>query len=314
MARLGARLLIGDGLAADPDEGSALLRAAGELGEPAALDQLATMAGAGAWRPQDWPAALDYLQAAAERGGERARAQLLLLSPDKPLAKAVHAGEHGPNGWGRLKNLISLESWRTPPAREALLERPRVRRACGLAPPEVCDWIREKGQGRLGRAMMYRASSMTAQIDASRNCSDYQFDILNTDVVVLLVRERIAALTRLPVAAMEPPRIFHYALGEDIKPHYDTLRIEGAGYERGGYEGDRVATLILYLNDDFEGGELDFPKAGFRDKGRKGDALYFAHVDTTGRPDRLSLHGGLPITRGEKWVFSQWIHDRPFVA
>ena len=60
------------------------------------------------------------------------------------------------------------------------------------------------------------------------------------------------------------------------------------------------------------GGDLDFPKAGFRCKGAKGDAVYFAHVDGAGKPDPLSLHAGLVITAGEKWVLSQWIHDRPF--
>ena len=67
-------------------------------------------------------------------------------------------------------------------------------------------------------------------------------------------------------------------------------------------------------NDDFDGGDLDFPLVGERVKGREGDAVYFAHVDGQGRPERLSLHAGMPIKRGEKYVFSQWIHDRPLTA
>ena len=112
---------------------------------------------------------------------------------------------------------------------------------------------------------------------------------------------------------MEPPRVFHYALTQDIKPHYDRLNDGVADYAGGGYKGDRIATFLLYLNDDFDGGELEFPLVGQRFRGKAGDALYFAHVDQAGKPERLSLHAGLPIQRGEKYVLSQWIHDRPLV-
>jgi predicted 2-oxoglutarate/Fe(II)-dependent dioxygenase YbiX len=161
---------------------------------------------------------------------------------------------------------------------------------------------------------MYDGATKTENVDPHRTCSDFQFDILNTDLVVQLVRERIAALTKLPTVAMEPPRIFHYALGQDIKAHYDRCNDAVAGYGESGYRGDRIVTFLLYLNDDYDGGELSFPRTGFQCKGAKGDAIYFAHVDASGKPEPLSLHAGLAITRGEKWVMSQWIHDRPFGA
>jgi len=71
---------------------------------------------------------------------------------------------------------------------------------------------------------------------------------------------------------------------------------------------------LLYLNDDYDGGDLVFPKVGVQHKGRTGDGIYFAHVDESGTPDRLSLHAALPVTRNEKFILSQWIHDRPFTA
>jgi prolyl 4-hydroxylase len=72
--------------------------------------------------------------------------------------------------------------------------------------------------------------------------------------------------------------------------------------------------LLLYLNDDYDGGELEFPHVKIRHRGKTGDAVYFAHVDGNNVPDRMSLHAALPITRNEKFILSQWIHDRPFVA
>ena len=161
---------------------------------------------------------------------------------------------------------------------------------------------------------MYDGETKVEWVDPHRSCSDYQFDILNTDLVVQLVREKIAAVTGLPPVVMEPPRIFHYALGQDIKAHFDRLSDGVSGYGDSQYRGDRIVTFLLYLNDDYDGGELSFPRTGFQCKGAKGDGIYFAHIDGSGKQEPMSLHAGLVITRGEKWVMSQWIHDRPFGA
>jgi predicted 2-oxoglutarate/Fe(II)-dependent dioxygenase YbiX len=69
----------------------------------------------------------------------------------------------------------------------------------------------------------------------------------------------------------------------------------------------------MYLNDDYEGGELDFVKVGYSHKGKTGDGIFFASM-REGKPDRKSLHAAKPITRGEKYILSQWIHDRAFRA
>jgi prolyl 4-hydroxylase len=70
-------------------------------------------------------------------------------------------------------------------------------------------------------------------------------------------------------------------------------------------------TFLLYLNDDYEGGETEFPVIGLRWKGRKGEGLFFWNVQPGGAPDERTLHAGAPVSRGEKWVLSQWIEGRP---
>ncbi|MFI4933785.1 MAG: prolyl hydroxylase family protein [Caulobacterales bacterium] len=312
MAELGARLLIGAQAPYAPLEGLAHLSAAAERDDADALGVMATLAGAGALMSQNWSASLEYLRRAAVLGAASARAQLQLLSSEPPISER---DADNPDTWRRLSETIDIAAWIAPPPRRPVCETPRVRVAETFAPALICDWLVERARGRMRPAMMYDGATKTEQVDPHRTCSDYQFDILNTDLVLVLVREKIAALTKLPTVAMEPPRIFHYALGERIKPHYDRCGDGDEGYGRqGGYLGDRIVTFLLYLNDGFEGGELEFPKVGFRCKGAKGDAVYFAHVDPSGKPEPLSLHAGLTITAGEKWVLSQWIHDRPFGA
>jgi predicted 2-oxoglutarate/Fe(II)-dependent dioxygenase YbiX len=149
---------------------------------------------------------------------------------------------------------------------------------------------------------------------ATRTCRDFAFTIVDGGVLLVLLRIRIGLATSLPVPHMEPPQVFHYAVGQEIKAHYDSIYDGEHGYGRKGtYRGDRLATLLLYLNDDYEGGDLEFVHTGFRHRGKTGDAVFFASL-RDGKRDRLSLHAAGPVTAGEKYIFSQWIHDRPFTA
>ena len=210
-----------------------------------------------------------------------------------------------------MRRAVDVGGWLTAPPKTNLWETPRVRFTQGFVHPSVCAWLIDRVRGRMRQALMYHGATRTEVVDPHRSCSDFEFDILNSDLVGVLVRARISAITGLPTAAMEPPRIFHYALGQDIKPHYDRLNDGIGDYAGSAYQGDRLVTFLLYLNDDYEGGELDFPRVKQAFKGRIGDGVYFAHVDASGAPDPLALHAGLPILKGEKWVMSQWIHDRP---
>ena len=313
MTQLGKRLLIGQDAPHAPEEAVGLLTAAMKLGSAEAMEVMATLTGAGAWTAQSWPGALDLLLGAAQGGWARAWKQLAMLSADQELAGALAAGREPPDAWRRLRDSIDIDAWLSAPERRVLCDVPRVRAVDGFASPAVCTWLMDKARGSLRPSMMFDGQKSTFL--ATRTCSDFVFDIMVAGLVLVLVRARIAAVTKLPVPAMEPPQIFHYAVGQEIKPHYDYLYDGKSGYGReGAYQGDRIATFLLYLNDDYEGGELDFPRVGVRHRGRQGDGVYFAHVDGDGKPEKLSLHAALPIVTGEKFILSQWIHDRPFTA
>ena len=306
LTALGGRLLIGQEAPADPGRAIDLLQQALDAGDAEAAALLAVLHGAGAWVSQSWDTALDLLEVGSRLGSHRAQGQLRLLA-------GAGGDETGDETWAALRRRVDLTPWLATPNRRVLWDSPRVRMSEGFAPPWVGEWIIAQVRGRMRQALMYHGDVKQEVVDPHRSCSDFEYDLLGSDLILILLRNRIATVTGLPVAAMEPPRVFHYALGQDIKPHYDRLNDGVADYARSGYKGDRIATFLLYLNDDFDGGELEFPLVGQRFKGKAGDALYFAHVDQAGKRDRLSLHAGLPIRRGEKYVLSQWIHDRPLV-
>jgi hypothetical protein len=170
-----------------------------------------------------------------------------------------------------------------------------------------------RARGRTTRAQTFEDATGLPLDSASRTNSAFQFAGRDLDVVTLLVRARIAATLDVPVTALEPTQMLHYRVGECFAPHVDYFDPDFPGLaaqiER---EGQRIGTALIYLNDDFEGGETDFPRAGFRFKGAPGDALIFANVDAAGAPEPLSMHAGLAPTRGEKWLLSQWVRDMAF--
>jgi hypothetical protein len=304
MTALAKRLLVGRDAPFEPQRAMAMISTAKALGDADAPLIEATLAAAGAWRPQSWDDALDLLVLAAERGAALAQGQLRLLAGEGAPPQATDSN------WQALRDQVDLAKWLQPPPRKPVCEAPRIRTAEGFLPPAACDWLIARAQGNLQQAKMVEALGATPRFTAGRTNSDFIIDIVQADVVLNLVRAKISALINLPTICFEPPQILHYAVGQELKPHYDFVQNRDPRVTD--YDGDRVYTFLLYLNDDYEGGETDFPKAPFRHKGTKGDGVVFANVDPAGRPDPLTLHAGLAPSNGEKWLLSQWIHDRPF--
>jgi prolyl 4-hydroxylase len=259
-------------------------------GDAEALAFTAVLAGLGVGEPQSWAAARERLVRAAERGSAAAQGQLAVLGePD-------------------------LGRWTAAAERERLLRAPRISVARGFLEPGACAWLIGRAEGRISPAMVFDPEAGGARREAGRSNSAYEFPFFELDLVIVAVRAKIAATVGVPAQALEPPQVLHYAPGETFERHHDFLDPQVPGYAADvARRGQRIATFLVYLNTGYAGGETDFPMVGLSFKGETGDALMFANVDAEGRPDRLTLHAGLPPTAGEKWLFSQWIRDRAAV-
>ncbi len=284
--------------------GAGQIEAAAAEGSVDALLAAATLAAAGIGRPQDWRLALDRLADAADRGSPRAQGQLQVLS-----------GQAG-SDWRGQRRAIDIAAWTAPQARTPAAESPRIRVAEGFLPKAACEWLMTQALGRLSPSTMYNPATGRDEPHPRRTNSVFLFDLARADVVTAAVRARVSATVGIPLPCFEPTQIFHYARGQEIGPHYDFLeRNRLVSFEDAQpYEGQRIATFLIYLNDDYEGGETTFPKVGWSFKARAGDAIFFANVDKEGQPDRLSLHAGTPPISGEKWIISQWIHNQTFTG
>ncbi len=60
------------------------------------------------------------------------------------------------------------------------------------------------------------------------------------------------------------------------------------------------------------GGETFFPKLNLKIKAVQGNALYFSYTNSKNEVDRMTLHGGSPVIRGEKWIMTKWMRQELF--
>jgi hypothetical protein len=273
---------------------------------------MALHAGEGVGVPQDWGTALDLLVRSAELGWPLAQASLAGLAGEWALARDLAKGSRAePSDWNRLRASVDLAKWFAVPKVGIVSASPRIAVVEEFASPEICEWLIERARSRLGPARVFDLLSGAPAHEAVRDNSECYFPVDEGDLILQFLRSRIAAVTELFVAGMEAPSVLHYTPGQRFLPHYDFLDDVHPGHKaeiaRGG---QRVLTFLVSLNDNYEGGETQFPILGKRYRGRRGSALFFWNVEPDGTPDKRLLHAGLTPTLGEKWMLSQWIRGR----
>lgn len=296
MTELAHRLLVGDRAPHSPKHALYFLGEAAKGNEPRALTRLAVLTAAGAYLRQDWPTALTLLGQAAALGDEAARAQLTCLQP----AGAPAAG------WQQMAARVPLHYWLQAAPEQKLHDN--VRRVSDLAPLPVCKWLIERARDRLQPALVYDSVDRQNQLHEMRTNSMALFGYSDFDLVQFLVEERMSRTCGYPIQHFEAPVILHYAVGQQITPHFDFIDAQARDYAEQIREmGQRMVTFLLYLNDEYEGGETTFPELGIVNRGEAGGGLYFINAYPDLSPDRRMLHTGSPPTSGEKWIVSQFI-------
>jgi len=290
--QLGKRLLAGDRAPALPAEGARFLHEAAVAGEPEAAARVAALTALGHLFKHSWQEALRWLLISAERGWEPARGQLRVLASGTPD--------------------IDLSSWSTLPAAQDLNPEPLVRAVDAFISPPACDWFISRARGRLTRAMVYDPVSRQDVVRATRTNSVANFGLADVDVLDVLLQVKMSRACGIPLHHMEAPAVLHYGVGEEASDHFDFVDPGTPAYAQEiARNGQRVMTFLVYLNEDYEGGETDFPKLVVTHKGRRGHGLFFVNAYSDMQPDLRMLHAGRAPTRGEKWIVSQFIRSRP---
>jgi prolyl 4-hydroxylase len=195
---------------------------------------------------------------------------------------------------------------RAEPLRMAVLD--------GVIDANECEELIALARPRLKPSTIVDPATGRDTVSGLRASYGMFFRPLENPLVERLDR-RMAALMNLPVAHGEGLQVLHYPEGAGSAPHFDFLvPSNAANLASIARSGQRVSTLVTYLNDVPEGGETAFPAVGWTVAPRRGHAVYFQHCDASGEVDHASLHASQTVLRGEKWVATKWMRSRPFVS
>lgn len=190
------------------------------------------------------------------------------------------------------------------------LKQPRVVVFGHFLSDDECDELISLAQSRLQRSETVDEKTGGSAVHEART-SDGMFFLRGAAPLIERIEARIAALMQWPVENGEGLQILRYRPGAQYKPHYDyfdtSLPSTAAILRRGG---QRVGTLVMYLNTPAQGGSTSFPDIGLDVLPRKGSALFFSYPIAAAAS--LTLHGGSEVLAGEKWVATKWLRQARF--
>lgn len=174
---------------------------------------------------------------------------------------------------------------------------------------DECRELIEAARGRLRRSTTVDLATGDDTVHADRTSEGMCFRRGEVPVCAR-IEARLAALAGWPLENGEGLQVLRYGPGAEYRPHHDYFPPEEPGTEgilkRGG---QRVASIVMYLNTPTRGGATVFPEAKLQVGAVQGNAVFFSYDRP--HPATRSLHGGAPVLEGEKWVATKWLRERP---
>ena len=259
----------------DPPRARELFRRASAVGHPMGRMFTTNLLGNGLFGPRDWREALSRLKDESALDPYRAQALQALQ------AMALDA-EGAPQG------LI---------APQRLSDQLEVNLFPGLFTRAECDLVLAAADQRYLPSTIVDSSGREVP-HPLRSSDGAPLHWLIEDPAIHALNRRLSKASDTRYEQAEPLLVLRYQPGQQYRPHLDALP---------SLENQRVVTALVYLNDDYVGGETEFPHLGLKVKGRKGDVLVFRNTRPDGSPDPLSEHAGLPVLDGIKHLGSRWI-------
>ena len=194
---------------------------------------------------------------------------------------------------------------------QVISESPWVVIADDVLNEEECRLIRYLGGPLLEPSITADPDGKLVQVQL-RSSFDMAFSDIQEDITLLLIQKKMATLVNATQANSEPLRLLRYQNGQEYQPHRDYLPPSLITPLEAGGAGQRVSTVIVYLNDVSIGGETEFIELNKKIAPKLGRVLAFKNLHEDGTPDTRTLHAGLPVKFGTKWIATMWIHQGVF--
>jgi prolyl 4-hydroxylase len=181
---------------------------------------------------------------------------------------------------------------------------------------EIENFITDEQSNELidmGEKTFYKMTVMGKNPRADYRTADGTW-LSNQNPLSKLVREKISQVVGLPTENMEGTHIVKYGVGGEYKVHHDFFHTNTDYYERSiSRGGQRKFTALIYLNDDFKGGETEFPKLNIKVQPQKNKLVIWDNLKENGELNYDSLHAGLPVIEGTKYICIIWIREKQFI-
>ncbi|MBV1687641.1 2OG-Fe(II) oxygenase [Novosphingobium sp. G106] len=138
-------------------------------------------------------------------------------------------------------------------------------------------------------------------------------DLDAEDAVVMGLNARLAAVSGIDPAYGEPLQGQRYEVGQEFKPHTDYFEPGGADFDTYcSVAGQRTWTFMLYLNDVEAGGATRFKWIDKMVQPERGKLLAWNNRKPDGTVNSASLHHGMKVRAGTKYVITRWYRERPW--
>jgi len=270
----------GIGVERDHPRALELFRRSSDGGFPMAVRAYTNLLANGAPGTRDWQGALARLS--AEARADQLRAWMFSLISSMNLTQSG-----GP---------VSVA------AGEKISDRPHAMIFRQGFTGEECDFLRTVAEPTYEESKVIGTEGDVRTLLRTSDGSTLHW--LVEDPATHALNRRLAAFAGTDVNQGEPLHFLRYRPGQEYRPHVDWLLDDNP----------RVLTGLVYLNEDYGGGETAFVRTGLKVTGRKGDVLVFRSQGPDGGLDPLSEHAGLPVTSGVKYLASRWIRARKHVG
>jgi len=138
-------------------------------------------------------------------------------------------------------------------------------------------------------------------------------DLDSRHPLVAEVQARLSRLLGIAASHGEPLQGQRYAPGQEFKPHTDSFNPGGADYFLNCAEaGQRSWTAMIYLNQPEDGGATRFKLIGKTIQPETGKLLAWNNLMPDGSPNPATLHQGMKVRKGAKYILTQWYREHPF--
>ena len=174
--------------------------------------------------------------------------------------------------------------------------------------PEECKAIIDFAEPKFARSTLVAADAVDDTRTSETAWLSRDHDLSRK--ILAKARE----LTGMPFENCEDIQVVRYKPGTYYKPHHDSccednehcIKFEDEG-------GQRVGTLLVYLNDDYEEGWTAFPDANLKLKAPPGGGVFFRPLGKDDwRCHPMALHGGMPVKNGTKYLCNVWVREGTF--